>query len=121
MTYRVLRVFLLTDHPLVETCRVRTNACRAGIRNLKSEIRNPPDMAMPEQTTQSEICNPKSKIGRCDRQDRAMTKPCIAQVTLTRGLCAVMRGYARLSAPMRGLNLSACRSRICTKLHQIAR
>jgi len=88
-------------------------------------------MAMPEQTTQSEICNPKSQIGRCERQGLGNDQPCVAQVALTRGYARFMRGYARLSAVRRAnarfelfralcVGKSSEVARVCTKLHQIA-
>ncbi len=53
----------MTDHPLVERCRAPTDVCRAGVRRRRARKRNETDMATPEQSAQSEICNPKSEIG----------------------------------------------------------
>src|SRR5438552_1603057 len=80
-------------------------------------------MATPEQTTQSAICNRKSKIRHCERQGPGNDKPSLAQVTLTRGYARFMQGYARQSAPMRAnarFELFRVSRWICTKLHQIA-
>src|SRR6266496_5612688 len=80
-------------------------------------------MAAPEKTPQSQICNPKSKIGRCERQGLGNDKPSLAQVTLTRDYARFMRGYARLSAVRRAnARFELFRAEVapvCTKLHQI--
>ena len=80
-------------------------------------------MARPEQTTQSVICNPKSKIVVCECRGLGNDKPCVARVTLTRGYARFMRGYARLSAVRRAnarFELFRVRLPVCSKLHQIA-
>src|SRR5258707_6001015 len=98
MVYSALRDFLMTDHPLVERCRVQPTlaAPESDERGCANGTRA--DMATPEQSTQSEICNPKSKIGRCVRRGLGQRQ------TLCRSSCTdarFMRGYARLSAVRR--------------------
>jgi len=63
MVYSAIGDFLMTDHPLVErSSRPNRRLPRRSQRKAGAQMeRN--DMVSPEQSTQSEICNPKSEIG----------------------------------------------------------